>query len=71
MPYPNERRKHAADPDDVLSPEFLAMLVACGGEVRAEDRPTMTGAGGPERRRRRADDDPNPPTGDPAQNRSR
>ena len=70
MPYPNERRKHAADPDDVLSPEFLAMLVACGGEVRAEDRPTMPGTG-TERRRRRADDDADTSAGDPEKNRAR
>jgi hypothetical protein len=38
QPYPNDRRKHQADPDEVLSPEYLAMLIACGGEVRDADR---------------------------------
>ena len=37
MPYPNDRRKHQAEADEVLSPEYLAMLIACGGEVRAAD----------------------------------
>ena len=37
MPYPNDRRKHQADPNEVLSPEYLAMLIACGGEVRESD----------------------------------
>ena len=41
MPYPNDRRKSEADSDDALSPEFLAVLVACGGEVRAGDRAAM------------------------------
>lgn len=41
MPYPNDRRKSEADSDDAVSPEFLAVLVACGGEVRAGDRPPM------------------------------
>jgi hypothetical protein len=56
MPYPNDRRKHDADAVDSLSPEYLAMLVACGGEVRAEDRPASSGAGTERRQRRRADD---------------
>jgi hypothetical protein len=37
VPYPNDRRKHQADPNEVLSPEYLAMLIACGGEVREAD----------------------------------
>ena len=41
MPYPNDRRKSEAESDEVVSPEFLAMLMACGGEVRATDRPAM------------------------------
>ena len=44
MPYPNDRRKSEADSDDALSPEFLAVLMACGGEVRAGDRATMAEA---------------------------
>ena len=62
MPYPNDRRKHAADPDEELSPEFLAMLVACGGEVRAEDRSTLSeGSAGMQRRRRADDEGQTPP----------
>ena len=56
MPYPNDRRKHSADTEETLSPEFLAMLVACGGEVRADDRPAVLEAGVERRRGRRADD---------------
>jgi hypothetical protein len=56
VPYPNDRRKHSADTEESLSPEFLAMLVACGGEVRAEDRPAVSEAGVERRRRRRAND---------------
>ena len=33
MPYPNDRRKHRAEGDEVPSPEYLAMLIAAGGEV--------------------------------------
>jgi hypothetical protein len=38
LPYPNDRRKHRPEGDEVLSPEYLAMLIASGGEVRASDR---------------------------------
>jgi hypothetical protein len=42
MPYPNDRRKNARDGnDEALSPEYLAMLVVCGGEVRASDRAAL------------------------------
>lgn len=37
MPYPNDRRKHRPEGDEVLSPEYLAMLIASGGQVRASD----------------------------------
>ena len=61
MPYPNDRRKTAPQGDDgeTLSPEFLAMLVACGGEVRAEDRAALREMGS-ERQygRRKGDLDP-------------
>ena len=61
MPYPNDRRKNPPGADDVetLSPEYLAMLVACGGEVRSGDRAALREAGS-ERRygRRKGDIDP-------------
>ena len=61
MPYPNDRRKHQAEADEVLSPEYLAMLIACGGEVRAADR-FATGQRQMEQRHgRRKDDLPLPP----------
>jgi hypothetical protein len=41
VPYPNDRRKSPRDGDDALSPEYLAMLVVCGGEVRASDRAAL------------------------------
>jgi hypothetical protein len=63
VPYPNERRKDHAEADEVLSPEYLAMLIACGGEVRAADRHALRGP--PERRHgRRKDDLPMPEPGD-------
>ena len=57
MQYPNDRRKSAPEGDDeVLSPEFLAMLVVCGGEVREGDRATLTNADGERRSGRRKTD---------------
>lgn len=58
MPYPNDRRKNPPGADDVetLSPEYLAMLVACGGEVRSEDRALLRGAGSERRYGRRKGD---------------
>ena len=58
MPYPNDRRKNAPDGDngEALSPEFLAMLVVCGGEVRSEDRAALREAGSERRYGRRKDD---------------
>jgi hypothetical protein len=41
MPYPNDRRKADKLGDEALSPEYLAMLVACGGEVRQGDRSAL------------------------------
>ena len=38
MPYPNDRRKHRPEGDEVLSPEYLAMLIARGGEVKVPER---------------------------------
>lgn len=58
MPYPNDRRKNAPDGDssEALSPEFLAMLVVCGGEVRSEDRAALREAGNERRYGRRKGD---------------
>lgn len=63
MPFTTDRRKRADQPDDeALSPEYLAMLVVCGGEVRTEDRAALREAG--ERRYgRRKDDLAGPPAG--------
>ena len=36
-----ERRKTARGPDEALSPEFLAVLEVCGGEIRESDRPVL------------------------------
>lgn len=61
MPYPNDRRKNASDGDDIeaLSPEYLAMLVVCGGEVRSEDRAVLQEAGNQRQYgRRKGDLDP-------------
>jgi len=61
MPYPNDRRKDGDDRDEAfLSPEYLAMLVACGGEVRAGDRAVLRKAGMEPRPGRRKDDLPMP-----------
>ena len=68
MPYPNDRRKGGDNRDDAfLSPEYLAMLVACGGEVRASDREVLQHAGIERRHGRRKDDLPMPgnESGDP------
>lgn len=60
MPYPNDRRKHQADPDEVLSPEYLAMLIACGGEVRSGDHGASQERQMQQRHGRRKDDLPLP-----------
>ena len=60
QPYPNDRRKHRADPDEVLSPEYLAMLIACGGEVRDADRMAHGERQMQQRHGRRKDDLPLP-----------
>ncbi len=60
QPYPNDRRKHQADPDEVLSPEYLAMLIACGGEVRDADRMANGERQMQQRHGRRKDDLPLP-----------
>ena len=61
MTYPNDRRKHEPQLEELLSPEYVAMLLACGGEVRAEDRSALSAPQGQNRRRRR-EDGPLPPT---------
>ena len=33
-----ERRQADPNPEDDLSPEYLALLEVCGGEIRASDR---------------------------------
>ena len=60
MPYPNDRRKHQAEADEVLSPEYLAMLIACGGEVRASDHDLTSPRQMQQRHGRRKDDLPLP-----------
>ncbi len=58
MPYPNDRRRNPPGVDDVetLSPEYLAMLVACGGEVRSGDHALLREAGSERRYGRRKGD---------------
>jgi hypothetical protein len=56
VPYPKERRRNGALHEETLSAEYLALLMACGGEVRAEDRAATPGIAVERRRRRRADD---------------
>ena len=36
-----ERRQTAPSPEDDLSPEYLALLEVCGGEIRASDRAAL------------------------------
>jgi len=36
-----ERRQADANPEDDLSPEYLALLEVCGGEIRASDRAVL------------------------------
>ena len=36
-----ERRLADRDSDDALSPEILALLVTCGGEIRESDRAAL------------------------------
>ena len=56
--YPNDRRKSQRDSndDDALSPEYMAMLVACGGDVRAGDRAALPERAIERRLVRRVDD---------------
>jgi len=37
VPYPNDRRKHRPEGEEVLSTDYVAMLIAAGGEVRSSD----------------------------------
>lgn len=64
MPYPNDRRKKAYEPEEeAMSPEYLAMLVACGGEVRTADRAALRETETERRYGRRKDDLAGPPGG--------
>ena len=36
-----ERRQADPKPEDDLSPEYLALLEVCGGEIRASDRAAL------------------------------
>ena len=45
-----ERRKSNRAAEDALSPEFLAVLAVCGGDIRESDKPALT-----ERRRPETD----------------
>jgi hypothetical protein len=47
-----ERRKASRVAEDALSPEYLAVLAVCGGDIRESDKPMLA-----ERRR------PEPDTG--------
>jgi hypothetical protein len=60
VPYPNDRRKSRGTDDgdtEALSPAYLAMLVACGGEVREADRMTLPGGSKGQRSYGRRKDD--------------
>ena len=59
MSYPNDRRKGARGADEDLSPEFLAVLVVCGGRVRESDRAALDAVN--ERGYGRRSSDPTPP----------
>ena len=37
----NERRQTEPNSEDDLSPEYLALLEVCGGEIRASDRAVL------------------------------
>ena len=37
----NERRQAEPNSEDDLSPEYLALLEVCGGEIRASDRAVL------------------------------
>jgi hypothetical protein len=36
-----ERRKTSRGADEALSPEYLAVLEVCGGEIRESDKPIL------------------------------
>jgi hypothetical protein len=36
-----ERRKSGRVAEDALSPEYLAVLAVCGGEIRQSDKPVL------------------------------
>jgi len=41
MSQQTERRKADRNPDEELSPEYLALLEICGGEIRESDRQAL------------------------------
>ena len=41
MSQQNERRKADRSADEELSPEYLALLEVCGGEIRESDRAAL------------------------------
>ena len=51
-----ERRRSSPGLDDALSPEALALLVSCGGDIRASDRAAISKAGLDPAPDRRSDD---------------
>ena len=58
MQLSHERRKgNRRIAKDELSPEFLAMLVVCGGKVRNGDREVQTDEAVEQRHGRRAEDE--------------
>jgi hypothetical protein len=59
VPYPNDRRKHRADAEEVPSSDYLAMLAARGGEVYPGRREPYRKQENPQYGRRK-DDAPRP-----------
>ena len=59
MSQPTERRRPDRKPEDELSPEYLAVLEICGGEIRESDRALLRALRTPPRapaRERRVED---------------
>ena len=48
MTEPIDRRSVRAEDDEALSPELVALLLMCGGEVRQSDRESLDVAQNPE-----------------------
>jgi hypothetical protein len=58
----SERRKTSRGPDETLSPEYLAVLEVCGGEIRESDKPVLEERRRPETDNGRRISDRRPPT---------